>query len=102
MLSGGFTYFCIAPDTNDTTYHIELRYGSDLYALGQYDKGNYAYGLAPEFPQSMTRRWLRTVLNFSAQRIFLSSKKQVPVCEYLIYNKKDFRGCPSWTAPEIL
>lgn len=44
--SGEFTYFCIAPDTNDTTYHIELRYGSDLTALGKYDAGNYAYWLA--------------------------------------------------------
>lgn len=44
--SGEFTYFCIAPDTSDTTYHIELRYGSDLDALGQYDKGDYAYWLA--------------------------------------------------------
>lgn len=73
--SGEFTYFYIAPDTNDTTYHIELRYDSDLDALGQYDKGTMLTGLAPEFLQSMTRRWLRTVLNFSARRIFLSSKK---------------------------
>ena len=62
--SGEFTYFYIAPDTNDTTYHIELRYDSDLDALGQYDKGDYAYWLGSEFLQSMTRRWLRTVLNF--------------------------------------
>lgn len=27
------------------TYHIELRYGSDLTALGQYDAGDYAYWL---------------------------------------------------------
>lgn len=44
--SGEFTYFCMAPDTNTTTYHIEFRYGSDLDALGQYDAGNYAYWLA--------------------------------------------------------
>lgn len=44
--SGEFTYFCLAPDTSDTTYHIEFRYGSDLEALGQYDAGNYAYWLA--------------------------------------------------------
>ena len=43
--SGEFTYFCIAPDTNTTTYHIELRYGSDLDALGKYDAGDYAYWL---------------------------------------------------------
>lgn len=44
--SGEFTYFCLAPDTSDTTYHIEFRYGSDLKALGQYDAGAYAYWLA--------------------------------------------------------
>ena len=44
--SGEFTYFCMAPDTNTTTYHIEFRYGSDLDALGQYDAGDYAYWLA--------------------------------------------------------
>ena len=43
--SGEFTYFCIAPDTSDTTYHIELRYGSNLEELGQYDAGSYAYWL---------------------------------------------------------
>ena len=55
--SGEFTYFCIAPDTNDTTYHIELRYGSDLDALGQYAEGNYAYwlasGISTEYDQTM-------------------------------------------------
>lgn len=44
--SGEFTYFCLAPDTSDTTYHIEFRYGSDLDALGKYDSGKYAYWLA--------------------------------------------------------
>ena len=61
--SGEFTYFCIAPDTNDTTYHIELRYGSDLEALGKYDEGDYVYwlGSAQVFQQTMIRQWLRTV-----------------------------------------
>ena len=61
--SGEFTYFCIAPDTNDTTYHIELRYGSDLEALRKYDEGDYAYwlGSAQVFQQTMIRQWLRTV-----------------------------------------
>lgn len=44
--AGEFTYFCIAPDTMDTTWHIEFRYGSDLEALKQYDAGEYAYWLA--------------------------------------------------------
>lgn len=44
--SGEFTYFCMAPDTMETTWHIEFRYGSDLEALGKYDAGDYAYWLA--------------------------------------------------------
>ena len=44
--SGEFTYFYLAPDTNDTTYHIEFRYGSDADALAKYDAGDYAYWLA--------------------------------------------------------
>ena len=55
--SGEFTYFCIAPDTNTTTYHIEFRYGSDLDALGQYAEGDYAYwlasGISTEYDQTM-------------------------------------------------
>ena len=55
--SGEFTYFCMAPDTNTTTYHIEFRYGSDLDALGKYDAGNYAYwlasGISTEYDQAM-------------------------------------------------
>ncbi len=55
--SGEFTYFCIAPDTNTTTYHIELRYGSDLEALGQYAEGPYAYwlgsGISTDYDQTM-------------------------------------------------
>lgn len=55
--SGEFTYFCIAPDTNATTYHIELRYGSDLDALGKYDEGAYAYwlgsGISTDYDQEM-------------------------------------------------
>lgn len=44
--SGKFTYFCMAPDTMATTWHIEFRYGSDLDTLKQYDAGEYAYWLA--------------------------------------------------------
>ena len=58
--SGEFTYFCMAPDTSATTYHIEFRYGSDLDALGKYDAGNYAYwlasGISTEYDQTMVEK----------------------------------------------
>lgn len=41
--AGKFTYICLAPDTPDTTFHIEFRYGDDLEALGQMYEGKYAF-----------------------------------------------------------
>lgn len=61
--AGEFTYFCIAPDTNETTYHIELRYGSDLEKLGQYDAGEYAYwlgsGISTDYDQEMVENCIQ-------------------------------------------
>lgn len=61
--SGEFTYFCIAPDTNTTTYHIEFRYGSNLDALGKYDAGNYAYwlasGISTDYDQAMIENCIK-------------------------------------------
>ena len=55
--SGEFTYFYLAPDTNETTYHIEFRYGSDADALAKYDAGDYAYwlasGISTEYDEQM-------------------------------------------------
>lgn len=57
--SGEFTYFCLAPDTSETTYHIEFRYGSDLEDLGKYDAGPYAYwlasGISVDYDQEMAK-----------------------------------------------
>ena len=44
--SDEFTYFLILPDTMDTTYHIEFRYGSNLDDMQLYGSGEYAYWLA--------------------------------------------------------
>lgn len=61
--SGEFTYFCIAPDTSATTYHIELRYGSNLEKLGQYDAGEYAYwlgsGISTDCDQTMIENCIK-------------------------------------------
>ena len=48
--AGEFRYFYMMPDTPDTTYHLEFRYGSDTEALSQYNEGPYAYWLAAGFP----------------------------------------------------
>lgn len=44
--AGEFTYFFLLPDTPETTYHTEFRYGSDPEALMLYNDGPYAYWLA--------------------------------------------------------
>lgn len=41
--SGEFTYFYLLPDTPDSTFHIEFRYGSDQAELSKYTDGKYAY-----------------------------------------------------------
>jgi hypothetical protein len=48
--AGEFTYFLLCPDTPDTTYHIEFRYGSDLDELLKVMDGSYAYWLAAGIP----------------------------------------------------
>ncbi len=48
--AGEFTYFYMMPDTPDTTFHLEFRYGSDVDALALYHDGPYAYWLAAGFP----------------------------------------------------
>lgn len=74
--SGEFTYFCIAPDTMKTTWHIEFRYGSDLDALEKYDAGEYAYWLAAGISVDYTKAELRTVYSYSVKRICLNSENK--------------------------
>lgn len=38
-----FKYFVFADDTNDTTYHIEFRYGDNLDDLLNWTEGKYAF-----------------------------------------------------------
>ncbi|MDO4380835.1 MAG: hypothetical protein Q4D20_08175 [Clostridia bacterium] len=44
--AGEFTYFYFAPDTPESTYHIEFRYGSDQAELEKFEEGSYAYWMA--------------------------------------------------------
>ncbi len=50
--SGEYTYFFIAPDTPDETFHIEFRYGSSLDDLKKYAEGSYANWMAAGIPVS--------------------------------------------------
>ena len=47
--AGEFTYFAMAGDTPESTYHLEFRYGDDPEALDNYVAGKYAYWMAAGF-----------------------------------------------------
>lgn len=48
--AGDFKYFAFLPDTPDSTYHIEFRYGPDDADLGEWMAGTYAYWMAAGIP----------------------------------------------------
>ena len=60
--AGEFKYFYMMPDTPDTTYHLEFRYGSDIDALSQYNEGPYAYWLAAGFPVDADEEMIENVI----------------------------------------
>ena len=60
--AGEFRYFYMMPDTPDTTYHLEFRYGSDIDALAQYNEGPYAYWLAAGFPTDADEEMITNVI----------------------------------------
>ena len=60
--AGEFRYFYMMPDTPETTYHLEFRYGSDADALAAYSEGPYAYWLAAGFPMDADEEMIRNVI----------------------------------------
>lgn len=45
-----YAYFAFLPDTPDSTYHIEFRYGSNDADFGEWMEGEYAYWMAAGIP----------------------------------------------------
>lgn len=74
--SGEFTYFCIAPDTMKTTWHIEFRYGSDLMHWKNMMQVNMLIGWQQEFLLTIRKPMLRTVYSYSVKRICLNSENK--------------------------
>jgi len=60
--AGEFKYFCMMPDTPDTTYHLEFRYGSNTDDLAKYNDGPYAYWLAAGFPVDADEEMIKNVI----------------------------------------
>lgn len=53
--AGDFAYFAFLPDTPDSTYHIEFRYGSNGADFGEWMAGEYAYWMAAGIPTDYTQ-----------------------------------------------
>lgn len=60
--AGEFRYFFMMPDTPQSTYHLEFRYGSDIDALTQYAEGPYAYWLAAGFAVDADEEMIKNVI----------------------------------------
>ena len=68
--AGEFEYFFLLPDTPDTTFHIEFRYGSDPEALALYNEGPYAYWLAAGILADRDEQMVEDVINlFCAENL---------------------------------
>lgn len=61
--AGEFRYFLMMPDTPESTYHIEFRYGSDIDALSRYNEGAYAYWLAAGIPADYDEQMVEDVID---------------------------------------
>lgn len=51
-----FKYFAFLPDTPESTYHIEFRYGDADADLGEWMAGDYAYWMAAGIPVDYTQK----------------------------------------------
>ena len=61
--AGEFEYFFLLPDTPDTTFHTEFRYGSDPEALMLYNDGPYAYWLAAGILADRDQQMVQNVID---------------------------------------
>ena len=61
--AGEFEYFFLLPDTPDTTFHTEFRYGSDPEAMMLYNEGPYAYWLAAGIPVDRDEQMVQNVID---------------------------------------
>lgn len=61
--AGEFKYFFLLPDTPETTYHIEFRYGSNADDLELYNEGPYAYWLAAGILADRDEQMITDVIN---------------------------------------
>lgn len=64
--SGEFTYFAFAPDTMETTYHLEFRYAEELDDLQSWYEGSYAYWNAAAIAEDYDEATMQNVIELFA------------------------------------
>ena len=64
--SGEFTYFAFAPDTMETTYHLEFRYAENLDDLQSWFEGEYAYWNAAAIAENYDQATMRNAIELFA------------------------------------
>ena len=64
--SGEFTYFAFAPDTMETTYHLEFRYAEDLDDLQSWYEGDYAYWNAAAIAEDYDEATMKNAIELFA------------------------------------
>ena len=82
------------PDTPDTTYHLEFRYGSNTEDLAKYNEGPYAYWLAAGFPVNADEKMIQNVIElFCLENMEYSAHAPEAVAQL-----KDLGFVGSWQA----
>lgn len=64
-----FRYFWFMPDSPNSTYHIEFRYGSDKKQLSQMMDGKYAYWMAAGVREQQEDEWRKGIILFVTERL---------------------------------
>ena len=92
--AGEFKYFYLMPDTPETTYHLEFRYGSNTEDLAKYNEGPYAYWLAAGFPVNADEKMIQNVIElFCLENMEYSAHAPEAVAQL-----KDLGFVGSWQA----
>ena len=76
--AGEFRYFFMMPDTPDSTWHLEFRYGSDVDALTEYATGPYAYWLAAGFPVDADQAMIENVIGLFCDENLAEMAEEAP------------------------
>ncbi len=64
-----FRYFWFMPDSPESTFHIEFRYGSEKAQLSQMTEGRYAFWMAAGVRERHDDEWRKGIALFVGERL---------------------------------